>query len=88
MNSRQLIDQTTGRADAAQVMRAAHRRARFIVDRSGAIYRKVLAAELRNFWSLAHNESAMWALEHSTGSAPMARTGGRDADGVANERVA
>lgn len=85
MNTRQLIDPTTGRVIAAQVMRAAHRRAAFLAS-IGRPYRELFALSLRNAWALANHEAAMWALEHSTGSSPLPYMGGRDADGVMNER--
>lgn len=84
MNPRTLIDQNTGRPIAAQVMRAAHRRAAFLAS-IGKPYRELFALSLRNAWALALNEAHIWTLEHSTGSGPMLYTGGRVADGVMNE---
>lgn len=84
MNSRNLIDQATGRVIAAQVMRAAHARAAFLAS-TGRPYRELFALSLRNAWALAVNEAHIWKLERSAGSSPLPYMGGRDADGVAHE---
>lgn len=84
MNPRTLINQTTGRVDAAQVLRAAHARAGFLAS-TGKPYRYLLSLSLRNAWALAKNEAHIWKLEHSAGSSPVLYTGGRAIDGVMNE---
>lgn len=84
MNPRILVNQTTGRCDAGQIMRAAHGRARFLASK-GHNYRAAFATALRDFWSLAQSEAHCWKLERSTASGPVMYTGGRVADGVANE---
>ena len=84
MNPRDLINQTTGRCDAGQIMRAAHARAAFLASK-GHGYRAAFAAALRQFWSLAQSEQLCWKLAHSSAMGTMVYTGGRVADGVANE---
>lgn len=87
MNPRTLIDTATGRILPAQVMRAAHRRAAFQVANNGATYRAALAVALRLFWSIARTYAYAETIEHSTASSPLPYMGGRNMDGVANERV-